>query len=186
MRCRRSKLHFLNKAKNLVQQSSHHFRILYFLLPRTRLNSNGEPLPLKPPFCCSRPCICPEPLAPFFPPTPSSIDPSPFPHFFCVYFETTVCLVFHFFSRPSFHFLLFFLLYLSLRHLGTFIRSCTTNSSSFCMTSAFKSFLPSFFVPESPPTSHPQPIALASGPPFASLPHPPLLRFRFASSPNFA
>ena len=43
---------------------------------------------------------------------------SPFPHFFSLPQET-VWLVFHLFSGPSFHFLLFFL-YLSLLHLWTF------------------------------------------------------------------
>ena len=46
MLCRRCRLYSLNKAKVLAQQSSHHFRILYFLLLRTRLPSKKEPLPL--------------------------------------------------------------------------------------------------------------------------------------------
>ena len=47
MLCRRCTLYSVNKAKILAQQSSFHFRILYFLLLRTRLHSNEEPLPLQ-------------------------------------------------------------------------------------------------------------------------------------------
>ena len=64
------------------------------------------------------------------------------------------------------------------------IRSCI--QVPFATLLPARNLLPLCFVPNSPPTSHPNPIALPSGFPFASHPLPPLLRFRFANNPNFA
>ena len=135
--CSRCKLNSLNKAKILAQKSSHHFLFLCFLLPRTRLHSSGAPLPLKAsPLLSSILYLSRTSASIFRQILPALIhlfltQTSPFYHFFCVYFKTTVCLVFHFFSRPSIHFLPFFLSFVHFTVSLLDIRSCTTNSVPF-------------------------------------------------------
>ena len=137
MLCRRSRLYCLSKAKILAQQCSHHFRILCSLLLRTRLTCRKPP----PPFS-----LCHLFLT----------QGSPFRRLFL--------LVLNLFSRPSFHFLLFFC---ASRFLPGDIRSCTLAKYLLHDSRLERvSILPSFFVPNAPPPSHPQPTAIPSGPPF--------------------
>ena len=118
----------------------------------------------------------------FFQPISSSIDSSRpdsylsiFSFLLCVLPKS--CLAFRSSLPQTILILSSLLLYTPLLYLVTYMRACTTNSGTFCMTSACREHS-TFFVP------HPRPIALPSGPPYSSLPPPPLLRFRFASSPT--
>ena len=150
MLCRRCGLCSLIKAKILPQQSSHHFLFLCFLLLRTRLHSNGAPLPSKASLVLSSTLYLSR--TSFFFHSFSQTSPalihlvlthtSPFVHFFCVLFQKIVCLVLHFFNRPSFSLSSFLLR--TVFFSGTFAHVPLT----LVPFAPAKSFLPSFFVPK--------------------------------------
>ena len=76
--CRRCRLYSLNKARILAQQSSHHFRILYFFASSyTPPFQRGASASLSLSFDVLDLVLVQKLPPPFFPQTSSSIDPSP-------------------------------------------------------------------------------------------------------------
>ena len=106
MLCRRCRLYSLNKAKIPAQLCSPYFRVMYLLLPRALLHSNGGPSAS----VCLTFAVLDLVLVQNFllhHLLPTLIHLLLVQHFlclhcFCVFLQKSVRLVFHLFSRPSF------------------------------------------------------------------------------------
>ena len=142
MLCRRCKLYSLVKAKIIAQESSLHFVILYVLT-----SSHTRPFQKGVSGYVNLSMLSAKLIQ-------RLVQRSPCPHFCCLFLQRAACLVGHLFSRPCFHFLRVF---------------CEGHFNPLRDVSAWKVFLPSFFVPRPPPTSRLLPIALLTGSPVASI-----------------